>query len=170
VVETPETATWLKLGTRRVVSLFVDALARSHGWKRLYLVSPWISEFGDEAGITFQQFIKRLKDDNATGYVVTRPPVEAWHVRAVEMLANSGKANIVTVEDLHTKLYCADTDQGSFALFGSANFTHQSLINREIGVFMRASGNGKPLVRSLFHEAADIYRSPGRQLICKRQF
>jgi hypothetical protein len=79
------------------------------------------------------QLVKRLKDDNATAYIVTRPPVEVWHRTALDRFAETGKANIALVESLHTKLYCADTDQGSFALLCSANLTIQSLNNIEIG-------------------------------------
>src|SRR5208282_3382855 len=111
-----ETATWISVGTRRVLSLFLEPLARSHGWQKLFLISPWISEFGVEAGMSVSQLVKRLKDDNATVYIVTRPPVEDWHRAALDRFADTGKANIALVESLHTKLYCADTDQGSFAL------------------------------------------------------
>jgi len=167
--ELQETATWLHIATRRVVASFLEALARSHGWHKVFVISPWISEFGDAGGMTFHQLLKRLKDDDATAYVVSRPPVEPWHSSALEQIASTGKANVALVPSLHTKLYCADTDQGSFALIGSANFTEQSLTNREIGVLIRASGGGKQLVRNLVYEASDIYRSPDRKLLCQRQ-
>ena len=114
-------------------SVFLVPLARSHGWQKLFLISPWISEFGVEAGMSVGQLVKRLKDDNATAYIVTRPPVEVWHRTALDRFAERGKANIALVESLHTKLYCADMDQGSFALLCSANLTIQSLNNIEIG-------------------------------------
>jgi hypothetical protein len=167
---TSETVTWLRVATRRVVSLFIEALARAHGWQRLYLVSPWISEFDGAAGMHFDQFMKRLVDDNATVYVVSRPPTEEWHRRALQRFATTGRANIVTVEDLHTKLLWAETDQGTFALIGSANLTQQSLANREIGVLIRGTGGGSRIVRDLAYEAADIYRTPGRKVVSQRQF
>jgi hypothetical protein len=163
------TAAWLRLTTRRVVASFLSTLARSHKWQRIYLISPWISSFGDECGMTFPQFLKRLKDDNATAYVVTRPPEQVWHRSAVECIAQTGQANVVLVPSLHTKLYCADTAQGSFALLGSANLTMQSLTNREIGVLIRSAGAGKQLVKNLFNEAADIYRSQDRRLVAQRR-
>lgn len=169
MTEDHETATWLRIATRRVVGIFLDALGRSHGWHRLYVISPWISAFGESGGITFTQLLKRLKDDDATAYVVSRPPVEPWHASALKLLAETGKANIALVPSLHTKLYVADTDQGSFAMIGSANFTEQSLSNREIGVLLRASGAGKDLVRKLAYEAAEIYRSTDRTLLCQRK-
>ncbi len=164
-----ETATWLRIATRRVVASFLDALARSHGWHKVFVISPWISAFGEAGGMTFTQFLKRLKDDDATAYIVSRPPIEMWHRSALEQLAATGKANIALVATLHTKLYCADTDQGSFAMLGSANFTEQSLTNREIGIILRDAGAGRQLVRNLFYEASDIYRSPDRTLLCRRR-
>jgi len=164
-----ETVTWLRLTTRRVVTSFLGTLARSYKWQRIYLVSPWISSFGEECGITFPQFLKRLKDDNTTVYVVTRPPEHPWHSSAVEDIARTGQANIVFVPSLHTKLYCADTAQGSFALLGSANLTSRSLNNREIGVLIRSVSAGKQIVKNLFLEAADLYRSKDRRLMTQRK-
>jgi phosphatidylserine/phosphatidylglycerophosphate/cardiolipin synthase-like enzyme len=169
VGEEEGTAAWLRLTTRRVVASFLNTLARSHKWQRVYLISPWISSFGEEGGMTFSQFLRRLKHDDATAYVVTRPPEQEWHRSAVESIAQTGQANIVLVPSLHTKLYCADTAQGSFALLGSANLTAKSLTNREIGVLISSAGAGKPLVRNLFHEAAELYRSQDRQLLAQRR-
>jgi len=165
-----ETEIWLRVATRRVVASFLDALARSHGWQRVFIVSPWISEFGDAGGMSFGQFLKRLRDDDATAYVVSRPPEETWHSGALQKIADTGKANIAVVPWLHTKLYCAETDQGSLALVGSANFTERSFTNREIGVLIRAAGGGKEIVKRLSYEASDIYRSPDRTLLCQRKF
>lgn len=168
--EEGDAAMWLRLETRRVMASFLETLARSHGLQRLFIVSPWISDFGAEGGMTFAQVLKRVKDDDATAYVVSRPPEESWHRVAIETIAATGKANIALVPSLHTKLYCADTDQGSFALMGSANFTEKSLTNREIGVLLRDSGPGKKLVQDLKYEASEIYRSVGRKLFCQQKF
>ena len=115
---------WLNLATRRVLDLFLVNLSRAHGWKRLNIISPWIDEIGGPlATLSFDQFLRRLDDDQATVYLVTRPPEEEWHRRAVQRLATSGRANIALLPDLHVKLFTAQTLQSSFAMFGSANFT-----------------------------------------------
>ena len=159
---------WLNLATRRVLDLFLVNLSRAHGWRRLNIVSPWIDEVGGPlATLSFDQLLRRLDDDKATVYVVTRPPQEEWHRRAIERLADSGRANIALLPDLHVKLFTAQTLQSSFAMFGSANFTTKSLVNREIGVLVSASGDGSALVRDLDYEAAEIYRHPDRQLISR---
>ena len=161
---------WLNLATRRVLDLFLTSLSRAHGWKRLNIVSPWIDEVsGPLATLNFDQMLRRLSDDKATVYVVTRPPQEDWHRRAIQRLADSGRANIALMPDLHVKLFTAQTVQSSFAMFGSANFTTRSLVNREIGVLVSSLGDGRALVRDLDYEAAEIYRHPTRQLISKAQ-
>jgi hypothetical protein len=164
----PRMPYWLHLATRHVLDLFLKSLSRSHGWKRLDIISPWVSEVGgDYATLSYDQLLTRIRRDRTTVYLVTRPPVESWHERAIVKLAETGRANIAFVPDLHVKLYTAQTLQSSFAMFGSANFTTQSLTNREIGVLVSASGDGSALYQDLKYEAADIYRHPGRELVCK---
>jgi hypothetical protein len=159
---------WLNLSTRRVLDLFLSNLSRSHGWKRIDIVSPWIQEIGGPlATLTFNQMLRRLQDDGTTVYVVTRPPEEEWHHRAIRRLVDSGRANIALLPELHVKLFTAQTVQSSFAMLGSANFTTKSLINREIGVLVSASGDGAALFRELHYEAAQIYRHPDRELLCQ---
>jgi hypothetical protein len=161
---------WVRLITRRVIAHFLGVLARTHGWNKVYLVTPWISEISQRGIPSLGQMAKRLRDENATVYVVTRPPIEAWHENALCILEASQRANIVLVPDLHTKLYCASTAQADFALFGSANFTQQSFDNIELGVFVSSVGPGKRLVRELIYEAGSIYRSPGRTQRSTRKF
>lgn len=165
-----EVPPWVKVGTRRVLDLFLVPLARSAGWKRLFLISPWISDIGHPASLTSNQLLKRLRDDGTTAYVVTRPPEDEWHERAVKRIGETGRANVVLVPDLHTKLYTAVTNYGSFALLGSANFTQQALINREIGLLITSYSDGRQLVSQLNYEAAQIYRLPERNQIYRASF
>ena len=160
---------WLVLRTRRVLNLFIGTLARVPGWKTIYIISPWISEFTRDVDMTFGQFLKRLKDDDATLYVVTRPMKNDWHREAVDSLMATRKANVATLPRLHTKLFGARTARGNFVMIGSANFTQASLRNRELGVLVRSIGDGARLVSELFAEAADIYRAPGRHLIARKK-
>jgi hypothetical protein len=161
---------WIKIATRRVLDLFLSSLARSPGWKRIYLISPWLSGIEHSASITSTQFCKRLQEDGCTVYVVTRPPAEEWHKRELERLGETGRANIALVPGLHIKLYTALTTHGSFAMLGSANFTQQALMNREIGLLVNSYGDGRRLVSELNHEAATIYRFPERRLLYRASF
>ena len=161
---------WIRVATRQVVDLFLSRLAGSHGWKKIYVISPWISEFDASAALSFDQLLKRIQADRTTAYIVTRPPTETWHAKALERLGHTGRANVAIVPDLHAKLYIASTSVGAFAMLGSANFTQQSLTNREIGILVNAYSDGKRVVSQLDREAALIYRMPGRKLIYKAAF
>jgi hypothetical protein len=161
---------WLRVATRRVLNLFLRQLASSHGWKRLYIISPWISELAEGASLSFDVLLQRLVEDGTTVYLVTRPPEEPWHEAAVARFAETGRANVAFVPDLHVKLYTALTNQGAFAMLGSANFTQQSLSNREIGLLVNAYLEGKRVVKDLNYEASQIYRMPGRTLAHKANF
>ena len=55
-------------------------------------------------------------------------------------------------------------------MLGSANFTQQSLSNREIGLLVNAYLEGKRVVKDLNYEASQIYRMPGRTLAHKANF
>jgi hypothetical protein len=161
---------WLRVSTRSVLDLFLGPLARSAGWKRLYIISPWISEIQHSASLTSDQFLKRLKDDGTTAYVVTRPPTSEWHQTALARLGATGRVNVALVPELHIKLYTALTSYGSFAMLGSANFTQQALINPEIGLLINSYSDGRKLVSELNYEAAQIYRLRERELLYRASF
>jgi phosphatidylserine/phosphatidylglycerophosphate/cardiolipin synthase-like enzyme len=163
--------TWVRIETRLVVGHFLNWLAASHAWRRLYLISPWISTIDhNRVAVRPSGFSKRLVDDDCTVYVVTRPPIDPWHAEALESLRDTRCASIVMVPALHTKLFCAETKTGNFALLGSANWTQKSLVNRELGVLISGkTHDGAAVVRTLTREAAEIYRSaPGKTQYCKR--
>jgi hypothetical protein len=153
---------WVRLLTRRVIVQFLETLARSQAWNKVYIITPWMSEISEPGVPSLAQVAKRLQDEQATAYVVTRPPVDVWHENALRTFDESHRANVVLVPDLHTKLYCASTAQANFALFGSANLTQKSLRNVELGIFVNGVGHGKRLVRDLIYEAGQIYHSPSR--------
>jgi phosphatidylserine/phosphatidylglycerophosphate/cardiolipin synthase-like enzyme len=160
---------WLSVHTRRVLGAFVGTLGNLPGWERIFVVSPWLSSFDKDCGMSFRQFVKRLRDERPAVYVVTRPPAEAWHSEAVHALAATGSANIALLPNLHAKLFVAETRAMSICMVTSANFTAQSLINNEIGLLIRNKGEGQQLVRRLTHEAAQIYRTDGRKLFSQRE-
>jgi hypothetical protein len=161
---------WLTVRTRSVLDAYLHALERSPDWKRLHIISPWLSTLDDSFSLTSESLANRLKKYGTTVYVVTRPPIESWHKDAIGAFAATGRANIAIVPDLHAKLYVASTAAGSFALVGSANFTQQSIDNFEIGLLAHSYMEGKQVVSALDREAADIYRTPGRKLIHRARF
>jgi hypothetical protein len=161
---------WMRVGTRKVLNLFLRPLAQSTGWKRIYLVTPWISDIDSQGSMTSDQFIKRLKDYRTTVYLVTRPPEHEWHERAIKRLGETGRVNIALVPQLHVKLYTASTAYGSFALIGSANFTQKSLVSHEIAVLVNSYADGRRVVSDLQYEASQLYRLPGRKLLYQASF
>jgi hypothetical protein len=163
--------TWLHVATRRVLDLYLANLARSSGWRKLVIVSPWISDVDTSmASMSTGQLVRRLEDEDATLYLVTRPPVQQWHRDAVTRLADSGRANIAYLPDLHVKLFTAQTTQSSFAMLGSANFTSRSLLNRELGVLATSVGEGRLVVDQLEREAISIYRNEARTIVSQVRF
>ncbi|MEJ1159537.1 hypothetical protein [Prosthecomicrobium sp. N25] len=159
---------WLTIHTRRVLGAFIETLGPLQGWERLFLISPWLSSFGKECGMSFEQFTKRVRDDRPKVYVVTRPPEFDWHRQAVDALAATKSANIALLPGLHAKLFVAETKSMSISMITSANFTAQSLNNQEIGLLIRGKGDGQALVHRLQREATEIYRTEGRKLVAQR--
>lgn len=161
---------WMNVGTRTVLNLFLRPLALSNGWRTIYLVTPWISAIDSRGSVTSDQFIKRIKADRTTVYLVTRPPEHDWHEQAIKRLGETGRVNIALVPQLHVKLYTALTAHGSFAMIGSANFTQQSLANREIAILINSYADGRRVVSDLQYEASQLYRLKGRNLLYKASF
>ena len=61
-----ETRIWLRVSNASCCRLVDVHLARSHGLQRVFIISPWISEFGDAGGMSFGQFSKRLWTTTST--------------------------------------------------------------------------------------------------------
>lgn len=160
---------WLKVGTIRVLDLFLHALARAQDWRQVFIISPWISTF-DSPAMPTSTLLRKLAEDQATAYVVTRPPSEDWHKEAIEAFGESKRSNVALLPELHMKLFVAVTTQATFAMLGSANFTANSFENREIGVLVTAAGEGTAVVRQLRREAAELYRATSRSLVHKAEF
>lgn len=161
--------TWLSVRTTRVLDLFLGALAKAPEWRQIYIISPWLSLI-DSPALPTATFLRKLVDDQATAYVVTRPPSDEWHEKAIEAFGEGKRSNVALLPELHMKLFVAVTTQATFAMLGSANFTAQSFANREIGVLVTGTGQGMPVVRQLKYEAAQVYRSKSRSLVHKAEF
>ncbi|MGC4109613.1 MAG: putative DNA binding domain-containing protein [Nocardioides sp.] len=157
---------WLEVVPRRVIDKFLHTLSGATDWKRVFIVSPWISELASPVSLTLDGLVDRVQNDGAVVYVATRPPEETWHAAAIDKLKESGCANIVFVPNLHAKLFTAETASTSFAMLGSANMTQRSMLNHELGLMVSSFGEGHRFVRELGREAATIYRLPGRTQVC----
>jgi hypothetical protein len=168
--ESTQLPPWLSVRTRNVLDAYLNALQRSQDWKRLHIISPWLSNLDTNFSLTSEALADRLKKYGTTVYVVTRPPIVDWHKKAIDALAATERANIALVPDLHAKLYIASTAASSFALLSSANFTQQSADNFEIGLLAHSYMEGKKVASALDREAVGIYRTTGRELIHRARF
>jgi len=157
---------WLELQTKNVISSFMRALRLHSDWQTIYIVSPWISSFEDPS-MSYDDFLWRLTLFRTHAFVATRPPQHDWHRDALDRLKRTGRANIVLIDTLHTKLYCVQSPSAWIALTGSANFTKKSMSNIEFGVTINNKGEGTRLVVDLIRHATDIYRSPARTIFCR---
>lgn len=157
---------WFSVHKRNVLSGFLTPLSQHPEWRLLYLVSPWISEFRQDAGMSLKSLLRRLENDKAAAYVTTRPPIEDWHRRALDMMEASGRVGISLVKDLHTKLFCAETARVRLAMLGSANLTAKAASGIELGVLIRDVGSGQEVVRALHTHAGELFRMEGRTLRC----
>ena len=105
--------------TREVVPQFISRIAHRPKWKRIWLVSPWISPMDSPGSLNFNQVLQRLQTDDCTTYVVTRPPDQDWHRDALNALRDTGCASIVLNPALHAKIYVAETASHNCGLLGS---------------------------------------------------
>jgi len=85
----------------------------------------------------------------AAVYVMTRPPVESYQERALEVLGDYDTVEVRFNSTLHAKLYAcmADEMSESFAMLGSGNLSGAALVsNIELGVMFLGRGRGREAV------------------------
>jgi len=105
---------------------------------RLWLVAPWIGD--DSTNGALALLLEALRGTRASVVVVTRPPTQAWHARAVQALRDHGRAIVYTCPNLHTKLYIAECNGFRGAILGSPNLTRRAeLMNLELAIELRST-------------------------------
>lgn len=126
--------------TSRVVEKFFTRVLRDgRQISRLTIVSPWISEW--ESGTASLSRLAAATQTRAIRtLILTRPPEEDWHVRALEHFMASEYVRIMTVVDLHAKLFICESVPTGFGMIGSANLTRKSLSNVELGLIFEGRG------------------------------
>jgi hypothetical protein len=135
--------------TKRVAEVFLRrVLCEERPVSSLTLVSPWISELGENL-----DWLARLRDYVALRQIrtliLTRPPDAGWHRASLDILSGTDFASIYLVPDLHAKLFVCEAVPVGFAVVGSANLTARGLVNVELGVLFEARGELTHLVRQL---------------------
>ncbi len=135
--------------TQRVVERFFSrVIAETRPIARLTIVAPWVSEW-ESGAASLARIAALISVRNVRTLVLTRPPVDTWHVEALEMLMRSHLVRVATIPDLHAKMFLCDAIPVGFGLIGSANLTAKSLSNLELGVMFDGRGMFAHLLRDL---------------------
>jgi len=92
---------------------------------RAYIVSPWIVAPEVDEFVPLVTTILSIRESRARLTVVTRPPDQAGHQRALNLLAKLPQVEILFLKSLHAKLYLLECNGLRAGLFGSPNFTPQ---------------------------------------------
>jgi phosphatidylserine/phosphatidylglycerophosphate/cardiolipin synthase-like enzyme len=108
---------------------------------RLWIVSPWIG-LDEGRGDAVLHLIESLRGKRCELTLFTRPPAEAWHRRAIELLRKNLNPIIYQSPTLHTKLYVLECNGFRSAILGSPNLTPRAnRINQEIAVEFRSTND-----------------------------
>jgi hypothetical protein len=111
---------------------------------RLSLVSPWLSPRTDEASLT--ALIEHAARNEATIFLVTRPPTSSAHTAAIELVRSTHRGQVHLNPSLHGKLYICESKGGrGFAVVGSANCTSNSARLDEIAIMLTPHRNSRIL-------------------------
>jgi len=117
----------------------------------LILVSPIVGTL-EGTRVTLDAVCKKAVEKGILTYVITCPPDDEYHQKAVDTIKSYDPIELRFNESLHAKLYvclCKDESQ-SFALLGSGNLTRNSIENNiEIAMMIYARGGGREILREL---------------------
>ena len=153
-----------KLFTKRVTEQFVSRLlVEVKPVSTLTLVSPWISDW-DAPTSSLTRLVEWIRARHVRTLVITRPPIEPWHLEAANRLAKLPSATVMLLPDLHTKLFVCRAVPVGFGLVGSANLTGRSLQNLEIGVMFEGRGIHSQVLNDLH-----AYASYDLRRLCQGQ-
>ena len=129
-------------------TFFTRVLAEDRPISSLTIVSPWISNW--EAGHVGLEALRETIDRRKIRtLILTRPPVQDWHTKALDSLNRSPFISIFLLRDLHAKVFVCEAVPVGFGLVGSANLTAQSLLNLEVAVLFEGRGIMTPLIKQL---------------------
>ena len=119
----------------RILDNFAELVsANKNRLYRLWLVTPWLG-YDDYCTDPLYVLIDSLKKTTCTITLITRPPKEDWHRRAVDLLMAGIKPILYHCSNLHTKLYILECNGFRASVLGSPNLTpNANKRNRELAV------------------------------------
>lgn len=135
--------------------------------QNLVIVSPFISDLAGEL-IDLKDLVGKINSDKTITYVITRPPKEKYQQDSMEILSQSPYVEVRYNESIHAKLYicwCRNSEEDSFALFGSGNLTKGGVRqNLELGMMIYSKDHGRNLVRDLYDWSAVELRTQSKRI------
>lgn len=125
----------IRLIERSILSEFMDLLlANRERIYRLWIVSPWLS-VGRGSADPLSVLAHTIQEQKFQATIITRPPREDWHHKCVDLLHETRKARVLTIDSLHSKLYLMECNGFRAAILGSVNFTMRgNEQNLELGI------------------------------------
>ena len=129
------------------------AFANRHRLRRIWLITPWVTEAHGKYDF-LSMIIEASIASKANLRVLTRPPRDVWHKKALQVLNANLKPTILYNPQLHAKLYILDCDGFRYALLGSPNLTRRAdRDNVELAIEFRSSYQGRvDKISSMIHE------------------
>jgi len=141
--------------------------ARQHA-RQIVIVSPWIT-LGAETVDAVQAIGALATKDRIPTYIITRPPTQASHERAMQFLQSCPMIEVVYNRSVHAKVIaCLAPYPYGFALLGSANLTANSAGLYEVALLVLAVGAGETIVKDLAAFGMDYLRTRPESQVVKR--
>lgn len=162
----------LEIIKSRVLENFFRRIWHRGRMSRLVVISPWVSDFNFQTSsgtISLKSLAMRVSAEGAYFTLVTRRPApkDTWHSAALDVLTAEvhGRARLQLKfnQELHAKIFLARLDELQACLIGSANLTHRSLSNAELGLLIRNGASTSKVYRDLEIVATDLVNRSERR-------
>lgn len=157
---------WISIVSESSLSRLGDvAFANRHRLRRMWLISPWITA-GDSKCDPLALLIEACSYRRCAVHLLTRPPRELWHSKAIQVLRSNTNPVVLFDPQLHAKLYILECDGFRYAMLGSPNLTRRANTeNRELAVeFRTTSTSGSDDVALMIDELLSFARA----LMCEQ--
>lgn len=151
----------LKLETREVLDAFwgrVLRMASSPRIRELTIVAPWITPWQGKRS-SFAVTLRFITARAIRTRIITRPPDLDAHRNALKAMSDLQHVSVNILAGLHAKFYICDVPPAPVAMIASANATHQSLMNFEVGVLLRGVREAESLIGDLQSLTTDLIQS-----------
>lgn len=161
---------FVRILTNKPVRHFLIKFRCTHNVEKLVIISPFLSLL-DDVSYNLEEVCKDTKKKDILFYLITKPPEDEKHYKAINILSKYNNIEIRYNDSLHAKLYIGLTNDinNDFAMLGSSNFTTNSIVNNiEIAMMIFSKGEGKKIIRELSKWGLEILRTRTNSKIVKK--